>query len=90
MPIDRQSVRSSSLASVGYSEDARTLEVEFRGDRVYRYSNVPAGVYEELMRDSSMDPMVRSITASSARRSSTAELSCWMRSTSQAPSRSLP
>ena len=49
MSIERQSVRSSNLVSVGYNENTRTLEVEFRGDSVYRYSNVPSGVYEGLM-----------------------------------------
>ena len=54
MPIDRQSVRSSSLVSVGYSQGTRTLEVEFRGNRVYRYSAVPQTVYDGLMQASSI------------------------------------
>ena len=54
MDVERTPVvGSSNLASVGYSQSSRTLEVEFHGGRVYLYFEVPANVYEDLMRASS-------------------------------------
>ncbi len=47
--VERIRVESSSLASVGYSLESQTLEVEFRNGRVYRYTGVPAAVHGELM-----------------------------------------
>lgn len=47
--MKRQEVVSSNLRSVGYDEATRTLEIEFRSGRVYRYIEVPRDVYEELM-----------------------------------------
>ncbi|WP_367345996.1 KTSC domain-containing protein [Stenotrophomonas bentonitica] len=48
--MHRESVDSSSIASVGYSPESETLEVEFvkNGD-VYEYYNVPLFMYERLM-----------------------------------------
>ena len=47
--MDRTPVTSSSLASVGYSRTQATLEVEFNHGAVYRYRDVPAGVFEALL-----------------------------------------
>ena len=43
-------VRSTSIASIGYSPDERELEIKFResGD-VYRYFDVPKEEYEAFM-----------------------------------------
>jgi hypothetical protein len=51
--MERQSVGSSNLVSVGYDEDSSTLEVEFKSGAVYRYFNVPLFEYERLMAASS-------------------------------------
>ena len=51
--MDRQSVVSSNLNSVGYDEESQVLEIEFSNGSVYEYSGVPASVYEELMSASS-------------------------------------
>jgi KTSC domain len=48
--MQRQPVESRALAAVGYDAEARELELEFRSGRVYRYRDVPASVYEWLMR----------------------------------------
>lgn len=48
--MERTELISSSLASAGYDPDMRTLEVEFNNGSVYRYYDVPAGVYGRLMR----------------------------------------
>lgn len=51
--MERQSVNSSNLVSVGYEEDSSTLEVEFKGGAIYRYYNVPSFEHERLMAASS-------------------------------------
>lgn len=42
-------VESSTLATVGYDEGGRLLELEFRSGAVYRYFAVPAAVHESLL-----------------------------------------
>lgn len=49
----RQHVESSAISSVGYDADAKILEVEFSSGAVYKYREVPAGVYRSLMKSSS-------------------------------------
>lgn len=49
--MNRTSVRSSNLHSVGYSSG--TLEIEFRDGGIYQYLNVPVEVYTALMNASS-------------------------------------
>lgn len=51
--MDRTPVQSSNLASVGYSQSSRTLEVEFKGGSVYHYFEVPADIHEGLMKAAS-------------------------------------
>ncbi|MEM8505380.1 MAG: KTSC domain-containing protein [Cyanobacteria bacterium P01_D01_bin.1] len=51
--MNRTSVSSSNLASVGYDPNTQTLEVEFLHGGIYQYSNVPLSVYEGLMGASS-------------------------------------
>lgn len=46
--IDRVAVASSSLVSIGFAREARTLEIEFRSGSIYRYIGVPVRVFEEL------------------------------------------
>lgn len=48
--MQRYSVASSNLASVGYEVTSQTLEVEFLNGSVYQYYNVPQNIYDELMR----------------------------------------
>lgn len=51
--MERTSVSSSSIASVGYDGSTSTLEIEFLGGAVYQYFDVSQVVYEELMSASS-------------------------------------
>ena len=51
--MERISISSSNLVSVGYDFDSQTLEVEFKGGTVYQYFNVPENVYDNLMSASS-------------------------------------
>ena len=46
--MQRHHLRSGVLASAGYDEDARTLEIEFTSGSVYRYYEVPPDVYDGL------------------------------------------
>lgn len=51
--MNRQSVESSNLASVGYDAENEILEIEFNHGGDYKYFDVPENVYEELMSASS-------------------------------------
>ena len=47
--MDRTSVRSSNIHSIGYDPESSTLEVEFNTGSIYQYSNLPESEYEGLM-----------------------------------------
>lgn len=47
--MERQTVDSSNLASIGYDSNSLILEIEFNHGGVYQYFDVPENVYEELM-----------------------------------------
>ena len=47
--MERISVNSSNVSSVGYDADSQTLEIEFNSGGVYQYSGVPESVYEGMM-----------------------------------------
>ena len=47
--IKRDAVQSTALASVGYSNRLRALEIEFRNGAIYRYLSVPPRIYHDLM-----------------------------------------
>lgn len=53
MPIERQPVVSSDVASIGYDAGSETLEIEFKATGIYRYFSVPASVASELQRSPS-------------------------------------
>jgi hypothetical protein len=46
--IDRESVASSNVVSIGYDEATETLEVEFTNSGIYQYFNVGADLYQQL------------------------------------------
>lgn len=48
-PARREPVDSSAIESIGYKEAVKALDVEFEGGAVYRYADVPPGVYRKLM-----------------------------------------
>jgi hypothetical protein len=45
IPIERRAVASSSIAAIGYHEQAQVLEIQFRSGAVYRYLAVPPAVF---------------------------------------------
>ena len=52
--MDREPVKSTSVASIGYDDLSRTLEIEFRSGSVYRYYDVPEQIYTDLIAASSL------------------------------------
>lgn len=50
--MDRISISSSNIVSVGYDSESETLEIEF-DNGVYQYSRVPKEVHSGLMSTSS-------------------------------------
>ncbi len=51
--MNRTSVSSSNIASIGYDAARRVLEIEFLNGSVYQYSSVPESLYNGLMNASS-------------------------------------
>ncbi len=49
--MNRQSVSSSNIRSIGYNN--RVLEVEFNQGSIYQYRDVPETLYHDLMNASS-------------------------------------
>ncbi|MGH1337283.1 MAG: KTSC domain-containing protein [Aureispira sp.] len=45
----RNSIISSSIAGIGYDPNQLTLEVEFLEGIIYRYFDIPASVYLNLV-----------------------------------------
>ena len=39
--MQREPIASSSIASVGYDEATKTLELEFHNGRIYQFFNIP-------------------------------------------------
>lgn len=46
--MERISVSSSNIRSIGYDAEKLLLEIEFHSKAVYQYSNVPILVFENL------------------------------------------
>lgn len=51
--MQRQSVQSSNIASIGYESNSQVLEVEFNDGSIYQYFNIPSNVHEGIMSASS-------------------------------------
>ncbi|MFI4971046.1 MAG: KTSC domain-containing protein [Hyphomicrobiales bacterium] len=47
--VERLSVRSSNLRSVGYDATNSTLEIQFKSGATYQYFGVPITAYQGLM-----------------------------------------
>lgn len=43
-------VDSTTLRTVGYDDERRLLQIEFHNSSIYQYFEVPATVYQELMK----------------------------------------
>ena len=51
--MERHSVASSNIASIGYYALTETLEVEFLNGSIYQYYNCPESMYDQLMKEGS-------------------------------------
>jgi len=51
--MQRYSVASSNISSIGFDADSETLEVEFLNGSIYQYFNVPQNMYDQLMAEGS-------------------------------------
>lgn len=47
--MDRVSVSSSNIRSIGYDAESMTLEIEFNSGAVYQYQGVPQVEYDAFM-----------------------------------------
>jgi hypothetical protein len=47
--MNRTTVKSSFIQSIGYNAETRILEVEFKQGRVYQYFDVPKETYDNVM-----------------------------------------
>ncbi|SCZ40646.1 MULTISPECIES: KTSC domain-containing protein [Pseudomonas] len=47
--MERVSVSSSNVESVGYDEESETLEVEFKNGTLYQYFDVPKSIFIGLI-----------------------------------------
>jgi len=47
--MQRQSVQSSNIHSVGYDENLQILEIVFKSSGIYEYYGVPKNVYRGLI-----------------------------------------
>lgn len=52
--MERTEVVSSNIASVGYDEKARVLEVEFANGGIYQYHGVPKSLHQQLIGEKSV------------------------------------
>ncbi len=48
--VERVSVESKALVSVGYDDETQILEIEFKNGRVFQYLKVPRSLFEWLLR----------------------------------------
>lgn len=48
--LERLSVTSRILRSVGYNEEKKIMEIEFTSGLVYQFLGVPPKIYADLMR----------------------------------------
>ena len=47
--MQRKSVNSSTIRSVGYEPGSQTLEIEFTSGSIYQYSRVSPEIHRKLM-----------------------------------------
>ena len=51
--MNRQTVSSSNIHSIGYDVKFQILEIEFQDGGIYQYFNIPESIYNALMSASS-------------------------------------
>ncbi len=48
-PMNRKPIDSKMARSIGYSEVASVLEIEFQSGEIWQYHNVPEKIYLEML-----------------------------------------
>jgi len=56
--MQRMSVESSSVRTIGYDPETFELEIEFHNGRAYRYQQVPVAAYRLLLQAPSIGEFV--------------------------------
>ena len=51
--MERETVESSTVLSIGYEPTTGTLEIEFKTGRLYQYYNVPEPIYQQFLESDS-------------------------------------
>lgn len=62
MAIERQPVKSSNILSVGYDDGSKTLEVEYKGGAVYRFTDIAAETHVALRDAESVGKFLRTLS----------------------------
>jgi len=52
--MTRNKVMSSNISSVGYDEESKVMEVEFKNGRVYTVHDIPKDEHEKMINSSSI------------------------------------
>lgn len=60
--MQRQPVQSSNVVSIGYDEQEKILEIEFKNGSIYEYKFVPKEVFDEIMSAQSIGSAVSKVT----------------------------
>lgn len=47
--MKRETIDSSNINSIGYNKESKTLEVQFKNEKVYQYKSISAETHEDLM-----------------------------------------
>jgi hypothetical protein len=74
--MQRTSVNTGILSSVGYDSATQTLEIEFSGGDVYQYHSVPFAIYGGLMKATSHEDYFRVSIIDSYSSTKVGERSC--------------
>jgi hypothetical protein len=59
--MNRQSVKSSNVKSIGYDELKQVLEVEFNNGTIYQYLKVPENIYINVITAPSIGSAIHSV-----------------------------
>lgn len=51
--VEMKPIKSSNAEGVGYDADKKELFITFKGGATYKYSNVPASIYQDLVESES-------------------------------------
>ena len=71
-------LKSSQIISTGYNNSQRVLYIKFKGNRVYKYDDVPLSVFEKILRLNLLENMLIkiSITRSNISQCKDATITC--------------